>query len=206
GLVAAYGFNEGSGGTVADASGSGNGGTLSGTTWATGKYGGALSFNGSNSWVTIPDANSLDLNTFTVSAFVKPAVTQSGWRTILLKEKPGALAYALYANGVSPAAPAVYVENPTEVGTANGPSALPVGQWSYVTGTYDGSALRLYVDGVLKATKNTSGTVTASAGALRIGGNSVWGEWFNGAIDEVRIYNRALSATEIANDRDRPVS
>ena len=123
----------------------------------------------------------------------------------MLKEKPGALAYALYANGVSPTAPAIYVENPTEVGTGNGPSALPVGQWSYLTGTYDGSVLRLYVDGVLKATKNTVGTVTASTGALRIGGNSVWGEWFNGVLDEIRIYNRALSPTEIANDRATPV-
>jgi hypothetical protein len=44
-----------------------------------------------------------------------------------------------------------------------------------------------------------------SAGALRIGGNSVWGEWFSGLIDEVRVYERALSAAEILADRDRPV-
>ena len=206
GLVAAYGFNEGSGSAVADASGSGNAGSISGATWTTGKFGGALSFNGTNNRVNVPDANSLDLNAFTISAWVKPAATQTGWRTLVLKEKPAALAYALYANGVSPAAPALYVENPSEVGTGNGPSALPAGQWTYVTGTYDGSVLRLYVDGVLKASKNTVGTVTASTGALRIGGNSIWNEWFNGALDEIRIYNRALSTTEIANDRTAPVS
>ena len=205
GLVAAYGFNEVLGSTVTDSSGTGNAGTITGATRTTGKYGGALSFNGTNNWVTVPDSSSLDLNRFTISAWVKPTSTQSGWRTAVLKERPGGLAYALYAHGASPAVPAVYVENPTEVGTGTGPSALPVGVWSYLTGTYDGSALRLYVDGVLKATKNTSGTVVTSSGALRFGGNGIWGEYFNGALDEIRIYNRVLSATEIAADRDTPL-
>ena len=64
GLVAAYGFDEGSGTTVTDASGNGNNGTITGATWATaGKYGKALSFNGSSALVTIPDAASLHLST-----------------------------------------------------------------------------------------------------------------------------------------------
>ena len=57
GLVAAYAFDEGSGTTVADASGNGNNGTVANATWTTGgKYGNALSFNGTSSRVTIPDA------------------------------------------------------------------------------------------------------------------------------------------------------
>ena len=205
GLVAAYGFDEGVGSSVADASGSGNGGTISGASWTTGRFGGALSFNGTNNWVTVPDANSLDLTRFTISAWVKPASTQSGWRTVALKEKTNGLAYALYANGVSPSAPAVWIDAGSEVGTGTGASALPAGVWSYVTGTYDGSALRLYVDGVLKATRNTTGTIAATTGPLRIGGNAVWTEWFNGALDEIRIYNRALSAAEINTDRNTPI-
>jgi hypothetical protein len=201
--VAAYGFNEGSGSTVADASGSGNGGSITGATWTTGRFGGALSFNGQHR-VNVPDSDSLDLNRFTISAWVKPAVAQSDWRTVVLKEKPGGLAYALYANSAFPV-PSVYVENPSQVGTGSGPPSLPAGQWSYVTGTYDGSVLRLYVGGVLRATRNTTGTVTPSAGALSIGGNTVWGEWFNGALDEIRIYNRTLNATEIAIDRDTAI-
>src|SRR4030095_12635881 len=63
-LVAAYNFNEGSGTIVNDASGNGNNGTISGATWTTsGKYGNALSFNGSNSRVTVPDSSSLHLTT-----------------------------------------------------------------------------------------------------------------------------------------------
>jgi hypothetical protein len=90
-LIAAFGFDEpiGEGGSTAvfDASGNGNTGTISGADrTAAGRYGWALSFNGTNSWVTVPDANSLDLTTaLTVEAWVKPS-NLSGWRTVILKE------------------------------------------------------------------------------------------------------------------------
>ena len=98
-LVAAYGFNEGTGSTVADASGKGNNGTISGATWtAGGKYGGALSFDGVNDWVTVNDANSLDLTgAMTLEAWVQPTAI-NGWETVILKEASGDLAYALYAD------------------------------------------------------------------------------------------------------------
>ena len=50
-----------------------------------------------------------------------------------------------------------------------------------------------------------AGSITASTGALRIGGNTVWGEYFAGLIDEVRIYNRALTAAELTTDMNAPV-
>src|SRR5207344_402279 len=82
-----------------------------------------------------------------------------------------------------------------------GPSALPTGTWSYLTATYDGSTVRLYVNGTQVSSLAATGPITTSTGALRIGGNVVWGgEWFNGWIDEIRIYNRALNASEITND------
>ena len=65
--------------------------------------------------------------------------------------------------------------------------------------------LRFYRGGVQVSTRNLGGTIPVSNGALRIGGNTVWSEWFQGLIDEVRVYNRALSAAEIAADRDNPV-
>ena len=75
GLVAAYGFNEGSGTTVTDSSGNGNNGTISGATWTTaGKYGDALQFNGTSSVVTIPNSSSLQLTTgMTLEAWVNPS-------------------------------------------------------------------------------------------------------------------------------------
>jgi hypothetical protein len=61
------------------------------------------------------------------------------------------------------------------------------------------------VNGTQVATGTLTGSALTSSSPLRIGGNSVWGEWFSGAIDEVRIYNRALTATEIATDRDTAI-
>ena len=82
------------------ASGSGNNGTVSGATRsATGRYGGALSFDGVNDSVSVPDAASLDLtNNMTLSAWVRPTGA-TGWRTVLMKERPGGRSYSLYALG-----------------------------------------------------------------------------------------------------------
>ena len=66
-------------------------------------------------------------------------------------------------------------------------------------------SLRLYVDGTLRQTTSISGAMSGSDGPLRIGGNAIWNEWFDGLIDELRIYNRALSTTEIQTDMNTPV-
>src|SRR6185437_3495139 len=72
GLVAAYSFDEGSGSTVADASGNGNNGTVTNGSWTTGVHGDALSFNGSSTIVNVPDSPSLDLsNAMTLEAWVQ---------------------------------------------------------------------------------------------------------------------------------------
>ena len=87
GLVAAYGFDEGSGTTVTDRSGSGNNGSISNATWSTsGEFGGALQFNGSNALVTIPDAASLHLSAgMTLEAWVNPSTVNANWRDVVYK-------------------------------------------------------------------------------------------------------------------------
>jgi len=74
-----------------------------------------------------------------------------------------------------------------------------------LTATYDNAMLRLYVNGTLVRSSAMSGALLTSTGALRIGGNSVWGEFFQGSIDEVRIYNWALTQTEIQADMNTPI-
>ena len=72
--------------------------------------------------------------------------------------------------------------------------------------TYDGSAVRLYVNGTQVASQAATGSIATSTGALRIGGNTLWGEFWQGRIDELRVYNRALSTTEIQTDMNRSVA
>ena len=87
-----------------------------------------------------------------------------------------------------------------------GTAQLPLNTWTHLATTYDGSALRLYVNGTQVATLAATGSIVTSTGALKIGGNALWGEWYSGLIDELRVYNRALTPTEIQGDMTRPVT
>ena len=91
------------------------------------------------------------------------------------------------------------------VRNAFGVASVPVGEWTHLATTFDGSVVRLYVNGVLVGSAPAVGALAASAGALRIGGNAVWAEWFAGVIDEVRVYERPLSAAEIQHDMLTPI-
>jgi PKD repeat protein len=205
GLVAAYNFDEGSGVTVADASGNGNTGTINGASWTPqGKYGSALSFDGVNDLVAITGSASLNVSTaMTLEGWIYPTATQSGWRTILQREVD---AYFLNAsNGGGALYPAGGGTFGGSVGLLGGPTANPVGTWTHVALTYDGSELQLYVNGTSVADAAVSGTIETNSSPLRIGGNA-YGEFFNGRIDDVRVYNRALSQAEIVTDMNTPVS
>jgi hypothetical protein len=201
--VAAYNFNAGSGTTLADVTGKGHTGTLTGPTWSTaGKTGAALSFDGVNDSVRVNDANDLDLTTaMTLEAWVRPT-TLGNWRTVLFKEQTSHMTYSLYAATVSsrPSGQS-YIGGERDV---RSPTALPTATWSHLATTYDGSVLRLYVNGTQVSTLNASGAMAVSTGPLKIGGNAVFGsEWFSGLIDDVRVYDRALSTAEIQGDMTR---
>jgi len=206
GLVAAYGFEEVSGTTVTDASGNSNHGTITNAvSIASGHSGKALSFNGANAWVTVKDSASLDLSaSMTLEAWVYPLAMTNGGQTVILKESSGAEVYALYADEDANL-PVSYI-NDGSYQAVTGPNRLPVNQWTHLVSTYDGQYQRLYVNGIEVAKSAQSGLIQQSGGVLRLGGNSVWGEYFNGYIDEVRIYNRALTATEVGNNLATPVS
>lgn len=204
GLVGAWNFDEASGTTVTDVSGRGNHGTLSAATRVTGKNGKALSFNGINALVTVADSAALDLTSgMTLEAWVRPAKLTGSWRTIVIKERQAHLSYALYA-GNDLSRPSGHVYTTRDASTA-GPAALPLNTWKHIATTWNGATQRFYVDGVQVGTATLSGGALVSSSPVRFGGNKVWGEYFEGLIDDVRIYNRALSASEVNADRVTPV-
>jgi hypothetical protein len=201
-LAAAYGFDETAGSTAADTSGRQLHGTVSGATWTTGKFGNGLAFNGVDDMVTVPHSDWLDLTTaMTLEAWVYPTVG-GGFRTVMLKETADGHTFALYSDGN--AAPSAHLQADTDV-ISEGTVPLPLNTWTHLAVTYNGTRLRLFTNGVLTTNLPVIGVPVTSTGALRIGGNAIWGEHFAGVIDEVRIYNRALSALEIRADMTTPV-
>lgn len=207
--VAAYNFDEGGGPMLADHSGNPNHGTLSGATWTTlGKFGGALSFDGVDDWVTVANSTSLSLSAgMTLEAWVYPTANGGAWRNIVIKERASGEVYNLYSN-TSANRPEVYVVRAAQPGNAvfaRGSSQLPLNTWTHLAATYDGSTLRIFRNGTQFGSRNVSGALLTSSGPLQIGGNSLWGEFFQGRIDDLRIYNRALTTAEIAADMNAPV-
>src|SRR5262245_14905171 len=170
GLVAYWKFDEGSGTTVADASGNGNKGTLvNEPLWTAGRVGNALYFDGINDNITVPDSNSLDLsNSFTLSAWVNPASTFTDFRSILVKN----YSYYLYASVAGLCGDGSPLGG-FDVGSARNvcqPSPLPTNTWTHLAVTYNASTLTFFRNGVAVATSIVSGTLSPTTGNLQIGG------------------------------------
>jgi prepilin-type N-terminal cleavage/methylation domain-containing protein len=208
GLVGYWNFDEGTGTIAYDLSGYGNNGTLNNfnftaiSGWTTGKVGGALSFDGVDDWVRVSNSTSLDINkNISVFAWVNRSRIVD-WERILgkfywlgyetgsweLDLGQGYLRCIFNINGILR-----YANAPA--GTNNA-----TGTWYFVGCVYDGSRLYNYVNGELKATSMASGNITTTTYPLAIGttsnGTSIQNV-IQGIIDEVRIYNRALSDSEI---------
>jgi hypothetical protein len=128
-----------------------------------------------------------------------------GWRTIAVKERAGGVVYYLHAASGNANAPATGVEVSGAEQILYGTAQLPTNAWTHLAATYDGAAQRLYVNGNQVSTRAQTGLITLSTGALRLGGNGSFGEYFQGRIDEVRVYDRALTVDQIRADMNAPV-
>ena len=212
GLVVAYAMNEGSGTTTADLSGNGITGALQGATWTSaGEYGNALSFNGSTSYVDLGSPAALKTTgSMTWEAWVFPVANppddgqiiafsnNTGWQ---LKTSPD----------TGPRTFGVAVSATSGRTQRYSKTVLTLNTWYHVAGVYNATArtLDIYVNGVLDD-GTLRGTVPA-AQVLPTGinvniGRRTGGFYFNGRIDEVRVYNRALSAAEIQADMNTPLA
>ena len=206
-LVAAYNFDAGSGSVLADVSGNGNNGTIANATWSTaGKFGKALSFNGTSALVTVNDSASLHLTTgMTLEAWVNPSKVSSAWRDVVYKGNDNYFLEGTSSNSGVPVGGGLVGSRPSHVESI-GTAALPTNTWTFLAATYDGTTMRLYVNGSLTSTKTgAGGTLATSTNPLQIGGDSIYGQYFNGLIDNVRIYNTALTGSQIQTDMNTPV-
>jgi hypothetical protein len=200
GLIAAYAFDEGSGTSVADSSGNGHTGAISGATWTAGKFGGALFFDGTGGAVQIPDSPSLNVtDSFTFTAWVSRGSTGS-WQ-VLYQNGPAGVNWGVYIDDQDRMN---FSMHPTS-GLAADPNAAlvdtgkPEHHLAWVKDGNTGSNIRFYLDGV--ANGSVAAGTTEASGDKRIGGDE-WGfdEHFNGMIDNVRLYDRALTLAEIQVD------
>ncbi|MGB7768100.1 MAG: LamG-like jellyroll fold domain-containing protein [Verrucomicrobiia bacterium] len=217
GLVAAYSFDEGAGTTATDASGNTNNGTIGSAAWTHyGRYGGALMFDGTTAFVTVTDAASLHLTSgMTLEAWVNPVTVSTDpggdFSDIIYKgqgeNKNGTFNDNYYLEESSP--DNYSPDGGGTFGTLNigtyGTIGLPANQWSHVAVTYNGTLLELYVNGVPVSSLAQTGNIASSTGALTIGGDSYYGQYFWGIIDEVRVYNLALTQAQIQADMDLPI-
>ncbi len=198
GLVACYPFD----GDANDGSGNGNDGTVHGATLNENRFGNvdsAYRFDGIDDYIEIPKGHKLNITgPLTLSAWVHPIsyeTTNSREKTIVW----GQVSYYLslnrplkslanYRYGVSNAGYHYTTEN-----------SVPVGRDTLVTAVWDGQTLKQFINGKLVNTvQDVKGVATATKGVVRIGKEDCCGNRaFNGIIDDIRIYNRALTESEI---------
>ncbi len=203
GLVAAYGFEEGSGTTLADASGGGHDGSIVNATWSdSGVYGGALRFDGSGARVIVPDSEALHLgDAMTLEAWVKPSTVSNTWRDVIAKGGDYFVASST-RSGRRPAGGGIFDGVP---GNVFGSTAISSKSWAYLAVTYDGSSLKFYRGGREVSSVPQTGTLASSDAPLELGADSVYGRYFQGLIDEVRVYDLALTGDEIRADMEAPI-
>lgn len=193
GLVGWWPLDEGG----ADRSGNGNTGGLSNApVTVSGKLGRALQFNGISQYVNVPDVTGLQIaNDIAVSVWVK--FTTSAM-TVPLAKYNAVSGWEL----VTSSGGIRFGGRDTPYRSTAASSAINNGAWHHVAGVRTGSMWSLYVDGALSSSTNalTSGSIAAVGTGLCIGRNAsaAAGAEFPGSLDDVRIYNRALSAAEIS--------
>jgi hypothetical protein len=200
GLVSYWRLGESSGVTAADGKGA-NGGTYVGgpTLGLPGAISGdpdtAVGFNGTNQYVGVPYVAALNPSVFTVEAWANVTGGAGTYRAVVGSRSSQVSGYTVYASASD--------TWQFFLGNGSGWQAVDGGPivsgWHHVVGTYDGTTERLYVDGVLAGSKAAS-LIPNSSQTFTIGMNDGgWSYPFVGNIDEVAVYNAALSASTIQN-------
>lgn len=192
GLVGRWHFDEGAGNIAHDSSGYHNDGTVYGASWTSGRFGKALSFDGVDDYVEVPNSHSLDLDRVTLEAWIY--VTTNTVGTIVRKGPTYSdRVYGLdigYAGVRKLFGFVVLGSTSGPALTAYGSTSLATNMWHHVAMVYDGTKVRIYADGALDGESSTqTGMISDNLQPLRIG---AYPGQFQGKIDEVRVWNQAL--------------
>jgi hypothetical protein len=206
GPVAHWKLDENTGTSAADASSNSNTGTLTnGPTWAPGKFGSGVKFDGSDDYINGGSQTNIDnLSTKTVSLWVNPTSYSHQFVNYMISKYTGTVGWAFGVNGTytdaevcgSGSTGKVYVYNGTSSICSN--QTISTGQWTHVAFTYTGSTVTIFINGLQVG----SGSLTLgneSSANISLGARSDNNWYLNGAIDDVRIYNYALSQKQIVN-------
>ncbi|HWB33937.1 MAG TPA: LamG domain-containing protein [Candidatus Paceibacterota bacterium] len=200
GLMGYWNFNEGSGSTAKDFIGGSPNGTLTGSpSWVAGKQGTALSFNGSSQYVDVP--LTVNYPAFTVSAWFNAASLSVSNSRIVANDhtdNDNKGFQLMFNNGG--ATGFFDVGNGSTEGRATWSQTLSAGTWYHYVGVYDGAHVYAYINGTQVASASyAGGAIASSAYDINIARNPQYaGDYFSGTVDDVRIYKRALSPSEVA--------
>jgi hypothetical protein len=182
---------------VVDSSGNGNDGTYVGDASTTaGKYGRGGDFDGSGDYIEISQNSSINLSTngsFSFGYWIKVDTLTNFVGTIMKGGFQSSYGHLLWTDGSLRAyySGGSYIEVPSL-------TTGKIGSWLYITQTYDGDKIRIYRDGDLFFTSSGEVTLETSTDPLYFGVSSGNQYSLDGQMDEVRVYNRALSANEVA--------
>jgi len=196
-LVGYWNFDEGSGDVAVDSSGNGNDGTINGTpNWVAGQIGSALDFDGSSNFVEIPHSESLSMTEqITIAAWTNMRANSSG--EMLIVSKGGWQPDMPYELSEDNGAVIFWQFYDTEGRDNCSPESPPADEWHHIAATYDGTVFKCYIDGELGEEWEYTGTIPQNELSVTIGRRSTGGNFFDGMIDEVMIFDHALSDDEI---------
>jgi len=191
-------LDENSGITAGDVSGNGNSGEILNAEWVDGVFGSALSFNGSDAWVIIPDADSLDLQeAWTITAWVFVNGSESDYGHILGKRE--ATTNYCFRTSADASGWEAYFNRDGWQGLW-GIGSVIKDEWLYMTAVYDGAAMMtIYENAVEIGTGDVGGPPPAGTSEVNIGGWTGGGELIDGLLDDIGLFSVALSVEDIEN-------
>jgi hypothetical protein len=198
-LVSKWSFDEGAGIVATDSNGNINDlDIINGPVWVNGKIGKALRFDGVNDYASDMSAIGIPSSEpFSVELWINPtSLSNPKWSDFF--RKAGSWALQADPNGNMSFEITGKKDRVSNV-------VIPMNVWTHIALTFEGTAVKFYKDGILVETIVTTNVPDAGSNTIYIGGLSSWGTYFNGIIDEVKIYNRSLSEVEINADYQNSV-